>query len=414
MPRLFTYFMCAAIVATLAGGLGGSLQPARLLLAALTPLVLVLSPAGVKLTPVAKQALTMAILMVLIGGLSLAWTADVLGGLGMLLAVSVGALSLYIVTRSDLTADGVRLLMWAWVGIVGISLPIAFYEIATGNHFQFAFEDRVIGGIGEFPFASIFFGNYNDYSTWLCLAFPITMAAFFEAKKIHTKSIVMIINIAIVAIIIINTSRASLAYVSIVCLFYIFIFNSFRIFAAIFLVVLIPAVLIQYQGQVLDIFDLAVYRFEVAGAMDESYIQRSGLVAGGVRAIIESYGIGVGVGGFEEYINDNYPYLIPNPHNLLLEIGVNFGVIPLLLFVALLVRLFLVGFFRRDIPQGFRMSIMFGALSVPVIGAVPSQAIGYTYWWTWLATLIAMASVRMPGKQEGAASARPLGWTGGH
>lgn len=401
MTRVATYLFCAIIVATLAGGIGGSLQPARVMLATLAPFVLILSPVRT-MSPIARHAMSMAMIMILFGVVSLSWSEDVIGGLGILLAVTVGGLALYIVTRIDLSLNGVRLLIWAWVAAVGISMPVAFYEITTGNHFQFAFDDRTIGGIGTFPFASIFFGNYNDFSAWLCLSYTITMAAFFEAKKVSSRLLITLINISLALVIFVNTSRASLFYIFIVLIFFIYRSKEFRIYASIFLMAIIFALLATYQEEVLGLYNLAVYRFETTNALDESYIQRAGLVEASVRGIIESYGAGIGAGGFEEYINDNYPYFIPNPHNILTEIGVNFGIVPLILFVLFFIRLFLIGLFRRDIPDSFRVALMLSAIAVPIIGAVASQAIGYIYWWVWIATLVAIASVRMPEGNGGA------------
>ncbi len=412
MARFTTYLLCAAIIATLAGGIGGSFQPARLLLIASAALVLALSRVRVETAPVARQALMTLAVMLLAGGISLSWTMDPLGGFGMMLAVAMGGLSLYIVTRSDLSYHGVRLLMWSWVAAVGLSIPVAFYEIATGNHFAFALEDRQIGGlqgITEFPFASIFFGNYNDYSTWLCLAFSITMGTFLETRNFLYKLGLIALNLTVVAIVFVNTSRASMAFCVFVFIVYFVVSKKFRNFAALPVALLAVGLLAKYQGQILDLYDLATYRFAALGSGDESYVQRSGLLTNGIRAMIESYGVGLGAGSFEEYMAQNYPYYIPNPHNIFLEIGVNFGVIPLLLFVLLLGRLFWVGFFRRDLPLGFRMAIMMGVASVPIVGAVPSQAIGYVYWWVWLATMIALASARAP---DGASPSRDAGLDG--
>jgi hypothetical protein len=395
-PRFFTYLFCGIIFATLAGGLGGSFQPARILIALIGFAALLLGRKTTRAMPLIRQAMAMAGILVLLGLVSLSWTADVLGGVGMLLAVLVGSISLYIISVSDLSISGARLLIWAWVATVAFSMPIAYYEIATGNHSQLAFESRNAGGdFGEFPFAAILFGNYNDYSTWLCLAFPITMTAFLQVKSNYAKSAITFLNILIVGVIFVNTSRASLAFAAIVIIVYAIRFNSFRNYAAIIISATVPILFIRYQFEILNIYSFALYRFEVLGETDESYIQRLGLIEGGVRAIIESLGLGIGLGGFDEYVNDNYPYLIPNPHNIFLEIGVNFGAIPLLVFLGLLVRLFFSGFLQKQIPDSFRFAVMMGAISVPIIGSVPSQAIVYVYWWVWLATMVAIASANV-------------------
>jgi O-antigen ligase len=394
-PIVFTYLFCAIIVATLAGGVGESYQPARVLAAGVGVIAVLFARNSIKTIPTVRQAIIMAGILVLSGLISLSWSTDVAGGIGMLLAVSVGAMSLYIVSISDLSVAGIRLLMWAWVAAVGLSMPIAYYEIATGNHFQFSLDSRNLGGtFNDLPFAAIFFGNYNDFSTWLCLAFPITMAAFIEAKGVYRKASVAILNILVVGVIFVNTSRACLAYVAAIIAVYIFKYHSFRMYVSLFIAIILPIFIIRYNDQILDVYALAIYRFEVTNEIDESYIQRTGLLLSGIQAIFDSFGLGVGLGGFEEYVNDNYPYLIPNPHNILLEIAVNFGVVPLLVFGGLVIKLFSTGFLQKQIPESFRLAVTLGAIAVPVIGAVPSQAIGYIYWWVWLATMVAMASTK--------------------
>lgn len=399
MNRFLTYLFCMCIFATLAGGLGGSFQPARIILVGMAIISLALASNSRSNSHLLNQIFGLLLAIILCGTLSLAWTKDVMGGLGLLLAVSVGACAIFVISRAELSVDSVRLMVLSWVGVVAISIVIAFYEISTGNHFQFALESRVIGGnFGEFPFAAIMFGNYNDYSAWLCLAFPITMAAFLEAKTIWTRSLVILINLAVIAIIFVNTSRTALIYVALVVGFYVVRFRTFRLYAFVASVSVLPVVLARYRGDILNLYDLAIYRFTVVNAVDESYNQRSGLISAGVGAVRESWGLGIGIGGFEEYINDNYPYFIPNPHNILLEISINFGIIALMLFICLVALLFFAGLRRKDLPLGFRMSLMFGTLGIPIVGAVPSQAVGYVYWWVWLGTLTAMAVIpREPG-----------------
>lgn len=393
----FNYLYCIMIIATLAGGVGASFQPARIMAAAIGLLALLFVRDADAPSAVSRQALIMVLTLVFFGIVSLAWSPDLLGGIGLVLAVTLGGFTILGVSRLDLGLNGMRLLVWAWVSAVTLSMPIAFYEIFTGVHFQFALDGRNLGGtlLTELPFAAIFFGNYNDYSTWLCLAFPITMAAFFLEKKIYLRIPIIVINILICFVIFINTSRGCLAYVAIVILTFLVRYPAFRLYASIFAIASFPALFSLFGDRMWDVYSTAVYKFQIASEIDESYIQRSGLLYTGFTALLSGFGLGVGAGGFEEYINDNEPYLIPNPHNILLEIGVNFGIISLGLFVAVIVRLFFISIKPNGIIEAFRLPVMLAALAVPIIGSVPSQAIGYIYWWVWLATILAMASTRM-------------------
>lgn len=394
MPKLITYLFCMTIVATLAGGIGGSFQPARVIVAVSALVALIVSNVSVGARIVAR-AWTMAAIMILFGAVSLFWTADIVGGIGLVLAISVGALSFYVVARADLGQRGVDTIMWAWVFTVALSIPVAAYEIATGNHFAFALDERNVGGnLGQFPFASIFFGNYNDYSAWLCLSFPITLATFMNARSTQARLFTILIAAATVGIIFVNTSRAALGYVAVISILYMAASKKLRAYGVGVIGLLIPYIIIRYQEQVFRLYDLAVLRFETVGAGDESYFQRSSLIEAGYTAVRDSFGFGIGAGGFDEYIIDYYPYLIPNPHNILLEISTNFGLAALLGFVTFLVRLATAGWKGESLPVPYRITLISAAASVPIIGIISSQAIGYIYWWVWLATLTAMASVR--------------------
>ncbi len=394
MNHFLAYLFCVSIFATLAGGFGGSFQPARILLVGMAIMALSIASNPRENSRLLDQILGLVLAIILSGMLSLSWTKDLIGGVGMLLAVSTGGCALFAIRRMHLNVNSLKLVMFSWVGVVAISVVVAFYEIMTGNHFQFAMEARVIGGnFGDFPFAAIMFGNYNDYSAWLCLAFPITMAAFLEVRKTWSRSFVILINLAVVAIIFVNTSRTALVYVALVVLFYIVKFQTFRLDGVISSILTVPLVLARYGSDILKLYELAVYRFTVSADIDESYTQRSGLISAGITAVRESWGFGIGIGGFEEYINDNYPYFIPNPHNILLEISINFGIFGLIMFICIVIFLFFAGWRRTDLPLGFRLSLMFGTCSVPIVGAVQSQAIGYVFWWVWLATLAAMAAI---------------------
>jgi O-antigen ligase len=392
MHRLIINMFCIGIIATLAGGIGGSFQPTRILMVGLAVIALWFSPNPHLNTRFLSQTYALFIAAMVFGLLSLAWTPDVVGGTGMLIAIAIGGCALFAISRAELDRRGISLIVWSWFGSVALSVIIGFYEIATGNHFQFSLEGRVIGGaFGEFPFAAIFFGNYNNYSTWLCLAFPITLAAFFETRNILARAAVMLVNFAVIGIIFINTSRGALIYISVATALYIVRFPAVRLYAFGASILLFPVILARYSGEVKNLYDFISYRFLDFNSLALADEQRAGLIGAGLNGIFENWGLGIGIGGFEEYINDNYPYLIPNPHNILIEIAANLGIITLVLFACLIIALFFAGFRRKDLPPSLRICLMLGSIGVPLIGTIPSQAISYIYWWVWLATLIAFA-----------------------
>jgi teichuronic acid biosynthesis protein TuaE len=381
------------IIALFAGGLGGSFQPARILVSLA---IIYAAMTGIRFGAEARllaYGLILAAVLVLLGTISLAWTTDLYGGVGLIFAVGVGLGSLVIAGNMDRSIAGLTWIIWAWVIVIGLTIPMAFYEIATGNHFAYAFEARNLGGdLGEFPFASALFGNYNDYSVFLCMSYPFVCSALMITRFKIFQIILLFLVFSIFAIIFTNTSRAAMAFL----LFYtVLLFVFLPKFRSIFLLpsaLLVILVIYRFYQNISQIISLIQFRIEATNALDESTIQRIGIFWAGIDAIRSNYGISIGVGGFDEFMSDYYSYYIPNPHNIFLEIAVNFGIPALIVFLFWLTAIFIVALRRSDLPSEYRLQVIFCVPMIPIVGIIGSQAIGYIYWWVWLVSLAALAS----------------------
>jgi O-antigen ligase len=137
---------------------------------------------------------------------------------------------------------------------------------------------------------------------------------------------------------------------------------------------------------------------------DESTSERAGLVAASVDALRQSIGLGLGPGGFVDFIESSYPHLIPNPHNMLLELAVNFGVLGAVLFVVAVVVIWLAALRARTLPIGLRFPLLVTLPCVPFIGAINSLAVGYTYWWVWIASAVSIAGAAADTRARGDSS----------
>ncbi len=372
------------------GGLGGSLQPSRLVLLAMLALIALVSRIVVLVPAVYPVYVAYAAILAL-GVLTLPLSTDVRAGLALISTVLLGMTSILFI-RTRISWQGARQVRDAWSAALLCTLPFALYEIASGNHFVYALEQRDVGGdIGVLPFASVFFGNYNNYSTFVCLSYPMLLGTLLETQSKPRRALLLVGAALSLAVTLINTSRIATLFV---------------------LLAAIVIVAAAYRGSVLGLLALvgitgaavwasgfnlqyAQLRLAVDLVRDQSASERIDLIVAGARALQDSYGLGLGPGGFVPYISEKYPGLIPNPHNLLLELAVNFSLYASVAFAAILVLLFLRLMRRRDIPVGLRLPVLITLPFVPLIGSLNSLAVGYTYWWYWMATAV-LVSVSRP------------------
>lgn len=389
----FNVIFSIIIISLFAGGLGGSFQPARVIISLA---IVYTAMTGLRFGPesrVFSRGLALAAVFILFGTVSLAWTSDVYGGVGLIFAVALGLGSIVVAGNMDRSVKGIAWIIWAWTIVTALTVPMAFYEIVTGNHFAYALETRNLGGdLGEFPFASGFFGNYNDYSVFLCMGYPFVCSALMITRYRLYKILMLIIIFSIFFIVLANTSRAAIAFLTIYTSLLFIFFARFRNTFLFPTTILIILVAYRYYDDLFQIIWLITFRIESTNALDESTIQRIGIFWAGVEAVRTSYGLSVGVGGFDEFMSDYYSYYVPNTHNIFLEIAVNFGVLTLIGFVLWLGTIFVLALRRSDLPIEIRLQVLFCLSMIPVIGIIGSQAIGYVYWWVWLVSLGVLAS----------------------
>jgi teichuronic acid biosynthesis protein TuaE len=405
-PQLLAIGYFVIIVLLVAGGLGGSYQPARVALAAIFPFSLLSGIYPDHGAPFIRQALRGYVLILLLSFISLTWSQDLAGGFGLVLAMTVGMSTLPILGAVERTVVNAQLIERAWVLMTGLSLMFAFYEITTGNHFAFAFESRNEILIGDAAFASVFFGNYNDYSVVLCLCIPFIMSQFSLSSNIIYRAILSVILFSTYFVIVVNSSRMAMACSVILLIYFLLFVQRYVIFTAFMFSLLAMVVAAFVAIDFYALYDFIGLRFSGTLAGDESSLQRAGIISAGLNSLRESWGLGLGAGGFEEYMNDNYPYFVPNPHNLILEMAVNFGAAAAVVFLWILLNIMRLIYVRTKSGDSKEKAIFVVAVGLaPFVGIIGSQAVGYTYWWVWLSSVIFIAACRSPSSVRRSAGA---------
>jgi hypothetical protein len=384
-----------AVVLLCLGGLGGSLQPSRLVLLVygLPALAHLLTRAQLR-TPAEWSAVGACSLLVFFGALSLTWTPVPVDGLQMLVVVAIGMLAICLACMSRKTIAAARCVRDGWSLALVVTLPFAMYELATGNHFAYALDERNLGGtIGAAPFASVFFGNFNNYSAFISLALPMMLGTIESTRERVRRWLWGAGVVLALAIIVVNTNRLSMIFTAWLLLYYLMTRRKWWLPSVAAACLMAVAVWCgAFDEEIDSILLIASIKFEVLGTSDESVDQRTGLIAAGINELTDSYGIGGGLGSFEHRLRERYPDLIPNAHNLAIELATNFGIPATLAFFVFLSYLFVVCL-RATLPADLRSPVIASLPFVPAIGAINSQAVGYTYWWLWFATVLLIAAV---------------------
>lgn len=394
------------------GGLGGSLQPSRLLSICLLPFVLMNLSMRLGRRGGGLDGATVALVasLVVLAVLSIGWSYLPLQSAGYSVVLCVNTLPLLYVAslRPERRAQLAPLMAAAWLLALVSTLPPAFYELATGNHFAFALEGR---GAGELvpliPFASVFFGNFNDYSLFLTLCVTMLLALTADTGRRWFNALVALAIALAVVVLLFNSSRGAMGTT----------FAVLLIRIAVSIGVLRTVMLIAAGGiamaALLDLSDspvLLLVMFKFTDVTDDLTNDdgRIAIMLASLQGLADSYGLGLGADAYTEYFTKYFPNIIPNPHNLVLELALNFSVLGLLIYaihaLGLLRRLYR-SYANHDITRTACALRSAPILLLPLMGVVQSHLTGYTYFWYWYTGFVVLSLVRWTGSQRAACQA---------
>ena len=387
--------LIAAILLLSLGGLGGSFQPSRLVLLAGFAFVFIRFAGRLRHAHrLETSAMLFSIVILLLGGLTMFWTPNLPKGVGLWVTVAVGFLAFPIVISSNKSLSYARRLRDAWSWSFLATVPLALYEIATDNHFLYSLEERALGGdYGTYRFAAALFGNYNNYCVFICLALPMLFGTLDQSRSARGRALwISAISIAYF-ILVVNTSRAALIAGVAIFIVYLFTRKASRAIVVISASAIITGAAAFFLQDELHRFGrMASLRLSGLIEGDESLTQRWELIKFGIERLAKTWGFGGGIGAFEGDVASWQFHLVPNAHNFLLELAVNFTIFALLAF-----GIFMIGLFRGALtssaPADIRFAPLIGLPLMPLVGSLNSQAIGYTYWWIWFATILFMVVV---------------------
>lgn len=279
-----------------------------------------------------------------------------------------------------------RIIILGWFVFFLFTVPIALYELYYDVHLPISAQEEGLimkydNIIFDRIFASVTFGNLNGYNTVLMFIFPFILSIFFNLKNNKSKIIHLIIILLFLFIIINNGSRAAIITTAfILIIFILFYFEKRKIitFGLVFLF-LVSFIINRYFD---DLFFVIINRFEAQGLTDEG---RADILRLSINEFYNSYFFGVGAGNLKPLLAEKYNLENFAPHNMFIEIGVQYGFFVLLLFVIQFVKILRLIRCNSNVDDKF---IIFSAiLSLPLITVIDSSYILSSNIWMFIGSL---------------------------
>lgn len=314
------------------------------------------------------------------------WTVFLFMMTGLMLAIPVAA-------------SNRRRVGW-FLGALGVtfavSVLVAIAEIATGVRLPTsALAERV----GAFA-ATSFFGNQNNFATYLALSLPWLLVLPVIARDVRLRALGIAGAVVAIGLILFSGSKANLVATGIILIGMLVVLGTDpamrRAFVAavmvvgLALVLIIPSLfgagIVPLPEQAVAKLDFGTLQAQVQSGSGSGAV-RSSLLGTGLGLAASSGGVGVGAGNAETVVREQQGYEgVANLHNWWLEVLVDTGVIGLVLFGALYVFM-LVGTLRvarRTHDPWLRYMGLSGSLALLgfLVGSLgPSTAIHFAPMW---------------------------------
>lgn len=304
---------------------------------------------------------------------SLAWTFNFTEGCkAIVYNILHFALFFEILVFSRFANNPLNSISKGWTIVVFSLTIIAVWEIITGNHLPLAREsDQTInlgGVIAERILATATFANYNTFVTFLCFAMPWV---FYRLNIVSMEKLSLLLSvitlILAILVIFIDGSRGGLFAILVIIGVYVFFMpkGTVSLITSILFLSTLVYILISYGEQ---IFVVLTMKSEGQGLASDS--SRIDIWTACLKALMNSFGLGSGVGGINGAIESVSRNVINVPHNIIIEALLEYGIILGVLFVGFILRLLRKGYKLYD--KNRRMSVLMSIFSLPLYGIINS------------------------------------------
>lgn len=383
-----------------AGQIGAFWQPVRVLILILLPFFVIDSIKGrkpffpaVRETPSYRYELILFVIWGLYAALSVYWAIDLESSskafIHLIIVFFGFGEMLWLAGKAKHPQKSIML---GWLLMFLTTLPIALNELINDQHLSMSVQESDMTmrmgshTFEERHFASVTFGNLNSYNVVLCFSFCIMMIQTLR-NDLKERLCALAALVIIVAIIAVNSSRAALICLIFGVLMYVIVLIKKRTHVVLLLSGLALA-LGAFLYRFADLFSMIIMRFQSQGLEDKG---RSSVLVHGIEELYNSYGFGVGINNFSPIMESKYALDISAPHNLLLEVGAQFGVLILIGFIGMFVRIY------RQSKQGNnfnRSAAILGLMPLLPISIIDSTYLLKAPTWLYIATLYIFTNIK--------------------
>lgn len=392
--NIFDFLLIFTIALLVFGGYGGALQPIRLFSLVTVPFVFWFYIKYSRNKQILKTIRSVIILYVFLVA-SLLWTSDVNEGFKEIIYYAIHLnLFLLIVMLFRKARQPFYSLLIGWTLFIFLTQIVAFNEIFFDVHLDLSkFESdkmmNVGGMIVQKKFAAVTFGNYNGYVTVVALSLPFLFGLFASVeKKTHQILSLAIISFAYFSLFI-NASRGGILAGIVVLGIFLLFSKKIKIKKVRYIILLIvPLLLILIYRYYDIIFEQLFYR-RLAGSSFTQDDGRFALFSKALQAFYNKPFFGGGIGSLQKEMT-GASILIP--HNMFLEVLVQFGFFVSLFFLIYLIK-HIVGV--KKINKPVNSFIIYAALlSLPVASIINSGYLLMPTFWVFLASLYCIAFIK--------------------
>lgn len=368
----YDFYIFLLIVTLVFGNLGGALMIVRILGVILLPGVYSLYKYCGKSI---KKYNTFFLFFYVFCLASLVWTPNIEQAGKELVYYPVHfVIFLEILVFSRFASCPLKTISWAWVVSVALTLIVAVWEITTSNHLslsKFEADDVALNFAGvsvDRPFAAVTFGNFNGYVTYLCFAMPFLFFYILNNIKDFKKMLLgLAVLLVCVVTILVDASRGGL--LTILVMSAILFLNTKRSFYKTAFLVIAALLVVYFIIPRLDTLFLAL-SVKSEGTNLVSDESRFAIWRDGIRVLYKYCFIGTGIGGLTVGMKEVASTDVTIPHNMFLEILVQYGVVFFMVFVVYVLGLFKRARYQKDINT--KIILYMAIFAMPIYGIIDS------------------------------------------
>ena len=366
----YDIYILLLIVSTIFGNIGGALTAPRLLGLLLVPkLFCIVNRENLKYLSSLRSWCVAFYVFALV---SMLWTPDKVEGLKELVYYLVHFLIFFeVIVFSKKALSPLQSITIGFALCVLLTSVVGFWELTTDNHLAYSkFDEATASNLGGEivlrKFASVTFGNFNGYVTYLCFCLPFLLYGFSLEEKLLKWMSFIAIDIAIV-LILCNASRGGM-FTIVICLAVFFLMsqkNKSLIYSFIVLIGGLLYLLYKYGESILFILTL---RLSDGGATADD--SRFEIWGNALKVLVEYSGFGCGIGGMFAAMEQFAKGGTTVTHNVFLEVLCQYGVIFCFAFVFFLFKQFKTGLRLLDKKRSVLVSL--ALVSFPMTGIINS------------------------------------------